>query len=169
MRGPRGSRKAQTFVDRGRELDTDDVLIQNPDGEHPNRLAYLTKPLSTTARLSGTPWVSLKMGVENRTAANLTAVLVDYSAREPVMVTRGWLDPQNRSSASRSQKVRPGKTYRLRWDMQPDDYVFAAGHRIGLVVVSTDHDYTIRPKPGTKLSLQPRGSKLLLPLVAERD
>jgi X-Pro dipeptidyl-peptidase len=168
-RGPRGSRKAQTFVDRGRELDTDDVLIQNPDGDHPNRLAYLTKPLSSTVRLSGAPWVSLKMGVENRTAANLTAVLVDYSAGEPVMVTRGWLDPQNRSSASRSQNVRPGKTYRLRWDMQPDDYVFAAGHRIGLVVVSTDHDYTIRPKPGTKLSLQPRGSKLLLPLVAERD
>ena len=36
------------------------------------------------------------MSVDNRTAANLTAVLVDYgpdgcSAR---MVTRGWLDPQ---------------------------------------------------------------------------
>jgi X-Pro dipeptidyl-peptidase len=167
--GPRGSRREQKFIDRGRELDTDDVLIQNPDAEHPNRLAYLTGQLSSAARLSGTPWVSLKMAIENRTAANLTAVLVDYSSGKPVMVTRGWLDPQNRSSAARSQPVRPGKTYRLRWDMQPDDYVFGAGHRIGLVVVSTDHDYTIRPRPGTRLSLVPRGSKLLLPLVEERD
>ncbi|MGZ8512383.1 MAG: CocE/NonD family hydrolase C-terminal non-catalytic domain-containing protein, partial [Candidatus Limnocylindria bacterium] len=81
------------------------------------------------------------------------------------MVTRGWLDPQNRAGASRSQRVRRGKTYRLRWDLQPDDYLFKAGHRLGLVVVSTDHDYTIRPRPGTRLSLTPRGSKLILPLV----
>ena len=168
-RGPRGSRRAQTFVDRGRELDTDDVLIQNPDADHPNRLAYLTRPLAEDVRLSGTPWVSLKMAIESRTAANLTAVLVDYSAGAPVMVTRGWLDPQNRADPAHSQKVIPGRTYRLRWDLQPDDYVFAAGHRIGLVVVSTDHDYTIRPRPGTKLSLEPRGSRLLLPLVEEHD
>ena len=164
-RGPRGSRASESFVDRGRELDTDDVLIQNPDADHPNRLAYLTRALTTDARLSGTPWVSLKLAIENRTAANLTAVLVDYSSGAPVMVTRGWLDPQNRSSDARSQRVRPGKEYRLRWDLQPDDYLFKAGHRIGLVVVSTDHDYTIRPRPGTRLSLTPRGSKLILPLV----
>ena len=166
-RGPRGSRRKHTFVDRGRELDTDDVLIQNPDADHPNRLAYLTRPLAGDARLSGTPWVSLKMAVKNRTAANLTAVLVDYSSGAPVMVTRGWLDPQNRSDPARTQRVERGKTYRLRWDLQPDDYLFKAGHRIGLVVVSTDHDYTIRPKPGTKLSLTPRGSKLILPLVRD--
>ena len=165
-RGPRGSRhKEHSFVDRGRELDTDDVLIQSPDADHPNRLAYVTRTLPSDVRLSGTPWVSLKMAVENRTAANLTAVLVDYSSGAPVMVTRGWLDPQNRSSPARSRRVERGKTYRLRWDLQPDDYLFKAGHRIGLVVVSTDHDYTIRPNPGTRLSLKPRGSKLILPLV----
>ena len=133
--------------------------------DHPNRLAYLTRSLASDVRLSGTPRVSLKLAVENRTAANLTAVLVDYSSGAPVMVTRGWLDPQNRASASRSQRVRRGKTYRLRWDLQPDDYLFKAGHRLGLVVVSTDHDYTIRPRPGTRLSLTPRRSKLILPLV----
>ena len=164
-RGPRASRKEQTFVDRGRELDTDGVLIQNPDADHPNRLAYLTRPLASDVRLSGTPRVSLKLAVENRMAANLTAVLVDYSSGAPVMVTRGWLDPQNRTGASRSRRVRRGKTYRLRWDLQPDDYLFKAGHRLGLVVVSTDHDYTFRPRPGTRLSLTPRGSKLILPLV----
>ena len=53
----------------------------------------------------------------------------------------------------------------MRWDLQPDDHVFKAGHRIGLVVVSTDHDYTIRPLPGTELTLDPAYSALRLPLV----
>ena len=109
------------------------------------------------------------MSVDNRNAANLTAVLVDYgaegSADAPVMVTRGWLDPQNRSSISRSRPIRQGRSYSFRWDLQPDDYVVEAGHRIGLVVVSTDHDYTIRPAPGTRLTLYPADSRISLPVV----
>ena len=93
------------------------------------------------------------MSVDNRNAANLTAVLVDYgaagSADAPVMVTRGWLDPQNRRQHQpQPARCARSKLYGFDWDLQPDDYVFQAGHRIGLVVVSTDHDYTIRPAPG---------------------
>ncbi len=116
-------------------------------------------------RLSGTPWVALRMSIANRRAANLTAVLVDYGAGRPVMVTRGWLDPRNRDGIARSRPLRLGREYRLRWDLQPDDYVWRAGHRIGLVVVSTDHDYTLRPRPGTRLTLNPSGSELELPVV----
>jgi X-Pro dipeptidyl-peptidase len=158
------SRK-QSFVDRGRELDTDDVLIQSPDAASPNRLVYRTQPLARAVRISGTPFVKLRMSIDNRSAANLTAVVVDYGGAAPVMVTRGWLDPQNRTSISRSKRIKRGHLYRFRWDLQPDDYVFAAGHRIGLVVVSTDHDYTIRPSPGTRLTLDPAGSELSLPIA----
>ena len=109
------------------------------------------------------------MSVENRNAANLTAVLVDYgpagSPDAPVMVTRGWLDPQNRLSLRTRASDPPGQAYDLRWDLQPDDYVFRAGRRIGLVVVSTDHDYTIRPDPGTRLTLRPSASVISLPVV----
>jgi X-Pro dipeptidyl-peptidase len=157
---------AQSFVDRGRELDTDDVLITNPDTANPNRLAYLTPPLTSAARLSGTPWVDLRMSINNRDDANLTAVLVDYGPdNTPEMVTRGWLDPQNRVRIDRGRTLRRGQFYDLSWDLQPDDHVFPAGHRIGLVVVSTDHDYTIRPLPGTQLSLDPSYSSIRLPLV----
>jgi X-Pro dipeptidyl-peptidase len=165
-RRSRGRSRDQEFTDRGRELDTDDVLIQGPDAAHPNRLIYRTSPLTRTVRISGTPWVDLEMAIENRNAANLTAVLVDYGPDGAArMVTRGWLDPQNRSSITRSRPIRQGQEYGFRWDLQPDDYVFAAGHRIGLVVVSTDHDYTIRPLPGTRLSLDPDDSELILPVV----
>jgi X-Pro dipeptidyl-peptidase len=163
----RGRSRDQSFVDRGRELDTDDVLIQSPDSAHPNRLVYRSPSLSRDVRISGTPRVSLRMSIDNRTAANLTAVLVDYgpAGSPPLMVTRGWMDPQNRNSLWRSERVRPGREYRFRWDLQPDDYVFKAGHRIGLVVVSTDFDYTLRPLPGTRLTLDPDDSEVTLPVV----
>ncbi len=74
----RPSAVPQSFTDRGRELDTDDVLIKAPDAANQNRLVYRTSALSRDVRMSGTPWVTLRMSVDNRTAANLTAVLVDY-------------------------------------------------------------------------------------------
>jgi X-Pro dipeptidyl-peptidase len=169
----RGRSPDQSFVDRGRELDTDDVLIQSPDTAHPNRLIYRSPSLSRDVRISGTPEVSLRMSLDNRNAANLTAVLVDYgpagSSEAPVMVTRGWMDPQNRHSLWRSERVKQRHEYGFRWDLQPDDYVFKAGHRIGLVVVSTDFDYTFRPLPGTRLTLDPDDSEVTLPVVGGRS
>jgi X-Pro dipeptidyl-peptidase len=161
-----GRDREQSFVDRGRELDTDDVLIQEPDVANPNRLIYRSPALTGAVRMSGTPWVDLEMAIENRNAANLTAVLVDYAPDgSATMVTRGWLDPQNRKRIDRSEPIRRGRAYGFRWDLQPDDYVWQAGHRIGLVVVSTDHDYTIRPRPGTELALDPGDSDVRLPIV----
>lgn len=161
-----GYQPKQSFVDRGREL-TDTDLVADPDQANPNRLAYLTSALDEDVRMSGTPKVSLRASVDNRRAANLTALLVDYgpSGQEPEIVTRGWMDPQNRYSASRGKPLQPGKFYRFRWNMQPDDYVFPAGHRIGVVIISTDYDYTLRPRPGTRLTLDPGHSGIMLPVV----
>ena len=141
------------------------MLIQNPDQAHPNRLVYRSSELDDDVRMSGTPWVDLRMSIDNRNAANLTAVLVDYGPGSTTMVTRGWLDPQNRHRIDRSDPIRQGREYSFRWDLQPDDYVWQAGHRIGLVVVSTDYDYTIRPNPGTELTLDPGDSDIRLPIV----
>ena len=81
------------------------------------------------------------------------------------MVTRGRLDPRNRNSETRSDAVEPEERYTMRWDLQPDDHVFAKGRRIGLVVVSTDHDYTSRRDPGTRLTPVPNQSEIRLPVV----
>lgn len=55
--------------------------------------------LAGPVRLSGTPYVRLKASIDNRADANLTAVLLDYgpAGTAPVIVTRGWVDPQNRT------------------------------------------------------------------------
>ncbi|WP_431781211.1 Xaa-Pro dipeptidyl-peptidase [Streptomyces chumphonensis] len=162
--GPR-----QGFTDAGRTRDAA-ALAAAPDRADANRLVYRTAPLEADARLSGVPDVTLRAGVDNRDAANLTALLVDYGPEgaddAPVVVTRGWLDPQNRNGPDRSEPLRQGGTYALTFAMQPKDHVFRAGRRIGLVVISTDHHYTLRPRPGTALHLEPGGSSLTLPLVA---
>ena len=61
------------------------------------------------------------------------------------MVTRGWTDVQNRKRVDRSTPIQQGQEYTFGWNLEPDDYVFPAGHRVGLVVVSTDQQYTLRP------------------------
>jgi X-Pro dipeptidyl-peptidase len=160
-----GKPRTDTFVDKGRDLVAQELL--QPSG---NSLAYLTPALRTPARLSGTPKVTLDVSIDNRTAANLTALLVDYGppGTDPAIITRGWTDPQNRGSLTRSAPVTPGKTYRLSWNMQPQDHTFAPGHRLGVVVLSTDYDYTLRPSPGTQISVRPTSSTIQLPMVGGR-
>ncbi|GII31585.1 Xaa-Pro dipeptidyl-peptidase [Planotetraspora mira] len=131
----------------------------------PNRLAYKSGTLSGAVRLSGTPLVSLQMSF-GQPAANVTALLVDYDQNgKAKIITRGWIDPQNRDSIWKSKPIKPGTEYRLDFDMQPHDYVFAAGHQVGIVLLSSDYEYTIRPTPGATLHLDTEKSTVKLPLV----
>jgi X-Pro dipeptidyl-peptidase len=166
--GRSGGGPRQSFVDSGRTLDTDVALLPNPDTANPNRLVYLSAPLTRDAHLSGTPSVSLRASVDNRYAANLTAVLVDYGPDGQTMVTRGWTDVQNRKDVDRSTPIEQGKEYTFEWPLESDDYVFPAGHRVGLVIVSTDMHFTLRPLPGTQLTVNPGKSAVTLPIVGGR-
>jgi X-Pro dipeptidyl-peptidase len=90
----------------------------------------------------------------------------EYVVRETPfqVVTRGWLDVRNRHTPSVSQPLTPGVSYAFSWDLQPNDHVFAAGHRIGLVLISTDRDYTLRYRAGTTVQVRLGLSHALLPL-----
>ncbi|MEV4115763.1 Xaa-Pro dipeptidyl-peptidase [Nonomuraea sp. NPDC049695] len=84
------------------------------------------------------------------------------------IVTRGWLDVRNRHRPDRTEALRPGKEYTFTWDFQPTDYLFKKGHRLGLVIISTDHDYTLRYPSGTRITVSPGRSSLRLPVVLGR-
>lgn len=139
-------------------------LVLNPNQESENRLAYVTPALSKDVRMSGTPEVNIFASID-RPVANLTALLVDYGPDKTEIITRGWLDPQNYHSEAHSHALKPGKVYPFDWKLQPDDYVLKAGHKLGLVVLASDYNYTIRPTAGTKITLDPEHSKLVLPVV----
>ncbi|MGG0730481.1 Xaa-Pro dipeptidyl-peptidase [Bacillus paramycoides] len=137
-------------------------LVENPELEVANRLVYTMPVLQKDMRISGTPKISFKGNID-RSVSNLTALLVDYGGAKPEIVTRGWMDPQNLNSINNSTVIQPGKDYTFTWDMQPDDYVFKEGHQIGVVIIASDYDYTIRPKAGTKLTV--KLSEVTLPIV----
>ncbi|MFE7777342.1 Xaa-Pro dipeptidyl-peptidase [Streptomyces sp. NPDC057445] len=80
------------------------------------------------------------------------------------IVSRGWLDIRNRHSVEWQSKVVEGREYSLRWGMQPQDHVFKKGHRLGVVLISTDHDYTLRYPAGTELSVRAGVSSITLPV-----
>lgn len=152
--------KMFSFVDDAKMKSNE--LVANPELEVANRLVYTMPVLQKDTRISGTPKISITGNID-RSVSNLTALLVDYGGAKPEVVTRGWMDPQNVKSIENSTAIQPGKDYTFTWDMQPDDYVFKAGHQIGVVLIASDYDYTIRPKAGTKLTV--KLSEVTLPIV----
>jgi len=85
------------------------------------------------------------------------------------IITRGWADPQNHESISRSEPLLPGEFYTLKFDLQPDDQVIPAGQQIGLMIFSSDQEFTLHPQPGTVLKVDLRGTTLTLPVVGGEE
>jgi X-Pro dipeptidyl-peptidase len=130
-----------------------------------NRLAYTTGVTKAPVRLSGRGKVDLRASF-SRPAANITALLVDRAPDgKRTIVTRGWTDPQNRLSPWFTLPITPGREYSIEVEFEPKDYVFAAGHQIEFALLSSDFDYTLRPKPGAGITLDVDDTQLDLPIV----
>lgn len=80
------------------------------------------------------------------------------------IVTKGWLDVRNRVSLSHTTPIKAARSYTFTWNLQPNDHVFAAGHRIGVVVISTERDHTLRYPAGTVVQIDPGSSKVVMKL-----
>jgi hypothetical protein len=132
----------------------------------PVRLVYQTPVLTQDVRISGTPTVSLSAAF-SKPKANLSVYLVSLPAdgSAGTILSRGWRDPENRNSDYVSDPVAPGTFYRLSVDLMPKDSIVKAGNRLGLMVMSSDHDYTIRPAPGTQVTVDPAATTMTLPIV----
>ncbi|KVF17346.1 Xaa-Pro dipeptidyl-peptidase [Burkholderia cepacia] len=139
------------------------TLANAPTGE--NRSRFETAPLTAATRLSGAATARVRLTFT--AVANVTALLVDRAPDgTATIVTRAWTDPRNRWSEWRSEPVLPGMPYDLKLTFMPRDYKLEAGHRLGLVVLSSDNEATLRPTPGTGLTLDPAGTSVTVPLAS---
>ncbi|HEX2196907.1 MAG TPA: Xaa-Pro dipeptidyl-peptidase, partial [Actinomycetota bacterium] len=93
----------------------------------------------------------------------VTEKVVDEEDME--IVSRGWLDARHRDSLRQGEPMVPGETYRFRWEIFGDDYVFGKGHRIGVVIAGSDPDWTIPDQTQATVDVQLRRSKVVLPIV----
>jgi X-Pro dipeptidyl-peptidase C-terminal non-catalytic domain len=84
------------------------------------------------------------------------------------VITRAWADPQNTSFRDSSPLV-PGEFRNVTFPLQPDDQIIPAGSQIGLMIYSSDREFTIRPQPGTQLTVDLEGTSLELPIVGGED
>ena len=136
-----------------------------------NRLIYATPILKEDLHISGLPKVTVRIA-SSKPAANLSIWLVslpwnsDKNARiTENIITRGWADLQNYKSISKGKPLKPGKFYEMTFDLQPDDQVIKKGQQIGLMIFSSDTEFTLLPKPGTELTVDLDKTKLMLPIV----
>jgi X-Pro dipeptidyl-peptidase len=81
------------------------------------------------------------------------------------VVTRSWFDAQNWKALSSEEELKPGKNYTFRWDALPEDYVFKAGHRIGVIIAGSDDDWTIPSTTRANIQVHLGESFLTLPIV----
>ena len=157
---------------RTREKLTDDVSFAGNalalTEQSNNRLIYATPALLEPLHISGTPRVTIRVAA-NKPAANLSVWLValpwDTARGTPSLITRGWADPQNHKSITKGEPLVPGQFVNVTFDLQPDDQVIPAGKRIGIMIFSSDRDFTLWPQPGTELTIDLAGTTLTLPVV----
>jgi X-Pro dipeptidyl-peptidase len=145
------------------------ALAQAEITEH--RLLYLTQPLRDTLHISGLPEMTVRLS-SSEPYANLSVWLVSLpwndGRRAKItdnIITRGWADPQNYRSISESEPLVPGKFYEITFNLQPDDQVIMPGQQVGLMIFSSDKDFTLWPDPGTRLTIELDGTRLTLPVV----
>lgn len=136
-----------------------------------NRLLFLTPPLEQDMRISGTPTVTIKLG-SDKAAANLSVYLVALPWEEGKevliydnLVNRAWADPQNYKSLRKGEPLKVGEFYEVKFNMMPDDQIIPKGQQLGLMIFSSDPEFTICPKPGTQLIIDLQGTTLTLPVV----
>ena len=134
-----------------------------------HRLLYATPALTEPLHLSGTAKFSIRLASSNP-AANLSVWLVslpwtDSNRITDDVITRGWADPQNHRSLTESEPLVPGKFFDLKFDLQPDDQVIQKGEKIGLMIFSSDRDFTLWPSPGTELTVDLDSTSITLPVV----
>tara|TARA_R110002073_G_scaffold14998_1_gene60097 strand:+ start:15060 stop:16898 length:1839 start_codon:yes stop_codon:yes gene_type:complete len=149
------------------------TLAQAENTNH--RLLYVTPKLSSDLHISGTATITIRLA-SSKPAANLSVWLVSLpweEARNVKMtdnlITRGWADPQNYKSLTESEPLAPGKFYELSFDLQPDDQIIRKGQQIGLLIFSSDKEFTLWPEPGTELTIDLEATSLSIPVVGGLD
>jgi len=160
---------------QGKETLTDDFNISGSDlaqaAESPNRLLFLSPVLKDSLHISGIPTITIRLA-SSKPAANLSVWMVQLpwnperrARMTDNIINRGWADPQNYKSLTKSEPLVPGQFYDVTFNLEPDDQVIPPGKQIGLMIFSSDKDFTLWPEPGTQLTVDLNGTTITVPVV----
>ena len=83
------------------------------------------------------------------------------------VITRGWLNAQNRTSLWSKEYIEPGKFYHYEFEMVPTDHTLAVGHSMALILYGSDAQETLRPDIETGITLRMDSIRVMIPFVPE--
>ncbi len=147
---------------------TEEGSKESPDSEA-NWLFYKTRPLLSKQRMAGTSRLRLKLSVD-REHAHLTPILVDIAPNGSLnTVSRGFLNLLYRNGLKREVDLPVDKPVRATATFKPQDQTFKKGHRIGVLVQSSNTAWAVPDDAGAGVTVYPgkrrSASRLSLPLL----
>jgi X-Pro dipeptidyl-peptidase len=81
-------------------------------------------------------------------------------------VTKGMMDSSNRFSLRTATPVTIGESTNFSWPLLPEDFTFAAGHRVGIVIGANHSGYgSTNGMTQTDVTIDTKLSKVRLPIV----
>ena len=119
-----------------------------------NYLYFETPPLARDIRIFGEPKIRLTTSTGREWLTLTPSVLdVDPELRNPdgttddpkgmVAVTRGFLDTRYARTLAKQERQAPEKPFTSTVVAKPQDYIFRAGHRIGLIVQTEANEWVL--------------------------
>lgn len=164
----------------------DDLVLNGNSG---TKLSYIWNIPSDhePLRIAGRVKVRFKAAIDMQTAV-LSAMLVDRgiktrlktkpypSADEPFtfppedqpseyrVITRGWMNAQNRDSVYSKRRIVPGEFYEYSFEMIPTDYILDRGSDLQLILYGTDCEETIRQDVVTKITVDQKSIDVKVPV-----
>ena len=165
-------------------------LVLSEEDSYTNRIKYVFDPFDgeEELRYSGTCHVHFEAAINQPTAV-LSAMIADIgddvrlteeeiqqddgqfifgSEKEPSpfrVISRGWLNAQNRSSTWSKEEIREGEFYSYDFDMVPTDYTVKAGHKLALIIYGIDAEASQRQERITEITIRENTVRVTVPLI----
>lgn len=124
-----------TWTDANKQLTEEQAFDQ---GCLVECIEFTTEPLEVTTRISGSPRLDM-LAVTDGAETHFTPVLFDEDASGArQIITRGFLNARNRDGLDVSEPLSAGTPYEASIEFWDVDWELAAGHRIGILMMSSN-------------------------------
>lgn len=119
-------------------------------------------------RILGTQETVMKDGIvfgKNTPDCDVVKFALEENPSEYRIISRGWMNAQNRTSIWSKETISKGKFYKYNFDMIPMDYVVKQGHQIGVVIYGIDPEATERPFVITNITVNQKTIEVEIPCL----
>jgi X-Pro dipeptidyl-peptidase len=157
-----GAGPAASYTDR---VTGSEELAQHALGAEAQWLTYRTAPLAADTRIAGSAVLDATITAD-RDHGQLVPTLFDVDpAGSAVPITRGFLNLRYREGLEAERPLPAGEPVDVRVTFKPQDWTVKAGHRIALVLQSSNSAWAVPDRPGLTVAVSSGTSRLTVPIA----